>query len=394
MNRADAITPRPRVRAHHASRDAAPPVTGHSGSQLNLRLPTATVAALVFFLAWDGALQGSRAATPQSVSPVVGIHRVTLVSGPNCISVPFHNRPSFRGTVASATATSVTFSGSPDWTANQFGPRDGMPQFVVVIINDASDSPGVAGDWWHIASNTAATLTVDPGLDNLATHLGAGDVLEVRRLTSIQDVFGSGDGVRLNKDSDFDILISQEDVIRFVEGTSFTTEIFFHDGTLGAAGYYVNGNQLGNGDGSTITLNPGQPIVVFRRTGSEPLVLTTAGVVQTTPFTHYLDPGPNPRGMVFPVDSPVVSSRLKESGWVSDLDFDVLRTQEDICRAVLGTSFTDQIFHYEGLDAPAGWYVNGTQNDTFAFRPTTAYVFFVRGPAPLVWRQAVPFDPP
>jgi hypothetical protein len=93
------------------------------------------------------------------------------------------------------------------------------------------------------------------------------------------------------------------------------------------------------------------------------------------------------------VGSPVGTSKLKESGWVSDLDFDVLRTQEDVGRGVQGTSFTDELFHYDGPDAPSGWYVNGLPDDTFELQPTTAYVFFIRGPGPLIWRQAVPFVP-
>jgi hypothetical protein len=98
-------------------------------------------------------------------------------------------------------------------------------------------------------------------------------------------------------------------------------------------------------------------------------------------------------GVVFPVDAPLSTSNLTESGWGSDVDFDILTSQEDIIRSVVGTSFGDEMFHYKGVDDVNGWSVNGAWNGTCAFAPTTGYLFFVKGPGPLVWRQAVPFDP-
>jgi hypothetical protein len=98
-------------------------------------------------------------------------------------------------------------------------------------------------------------------------------------------------------------------------------------------------------------------------------------------------------GAVFPVAAPVAASNLKESGWESDLDFDILRAQEDIIRRVAGTSFAEEVFHYAGAAGDNGWHVQGALDESWAFQPTQGYVFFIKGPSGRVWRQTVPFTP-
>lgn len=344
------------------------------------------------FSLWLLASSGLRAADSTASEPV-GAHRLALVSGPNFISVPLHGTPIHQGTVQSVSAAGLTLAVNPGWTPNQFGPRDGFPQYLVLVRTDASASPGIEGDWWTVVANTVNSLTVATRGENLTSVLGAGDLVEVRRLTSFKSVFGSGPTLRLIADANFDVLTSEEDVIRFVDGSSFGGEVFYHDGTLGPAGFYLNGNLVGSGDGSTLTLLPDQPIVFFRKTGAAALELLLAGSVLETRFSHYLAPGPNAVGVVYPVPSLLETSNLKESGWISDLNFDVLTAEEDIIRAVQGTSFGAEIFHYAGLDDLPGWYVNGVLDPNYQFEPTTGFIFFIKGPDTLRWRESVGFGP-
>jgi hypothetical protein len=96
--------------------------------------------------------------------------------------------------------------------------------------------------------------------------------------------------------------------------------------------------------------------------------------------------------MVYPVDAPIGTSNLKESGWISDSDFDVLATQEDVGRVVTGTSFGQDIFHHDGSLDTAGWYVGGVLNNTFGLQTQRGFILFRKGPSTLVWRQSVPFS--
>lgn len=324
---------------------------------------------------------------------VTGLHRLTLNPGGNLVSLPLHGTAAYRGTVGSVAAASITPSTAPGWTAGAFGPQDGYAQYLVLVRTAGAASPAEPGDWWLVTGNAAGSVTVETRSQNLTTLLSAGDEIEIRRLTSVKDVFGSGASLRLIADSDFDVLSSQEDFIRLVAGTSFAGEIFYHDGTAGPAGYYADGDLVGTPDGSTLTFLPGQVLAVFRKTGAAPLEVLSMGSVLATPFTHYLNPGPNAVGVVFPIPTPIATSGLLESGWISDVNFDVLAAEDSFLRAVVGTSFGEEVFHYSGPDGSPAWYVNGDPSDTYAFQPTSAYMFFVKGPGEFRWRQHVPFVP-
>ncbi|MEK7675638.1 MAG: CARDB domain-containing protein, partial [Verrucomicrobiota bacterium] len=194
------------------------------------------------------------------VTDPAGYYGVTLNAGPNAVSVPLHNFATARGLVDSVSGNIVTVTGSPGWSANAFAPQNGFNQYILLVRKDASASPGIEGDWWTIASNTGNTLTLSAGTDVLSSLLGSGDQIEIRRLTSLKDVFGTGTTLILNKDSNGNAAAgdsSQADVIRFISGTSFGQPIFYHDGTILAAGYYVEGGNVGPLDGSTITVLPG-----------------------------------------------------------------------------------------------------------------------------------------
>ena len=323
-------------------------------------------------------------------SDVVGTYQVPLQAGANFISIPFQPSADFRGELESATVDTITFVGTPEWAVNEFAFRENRPQYILRVTKAASAGSQIEGDWWYIRSNTATTVTLDPSADDLQQHLSVGDTLAVQRLTSIKDLFGSKSTCTLNPDQNLDVLTLEEDVVRTLEGTSFADEIFYHDGSLASAGYYLNGVLAGDGDGSTITFNPDQPLMLFRKSGAPAASLTLCGHVQRTALTHYLTPGANPMATVFPVEAPLSTGGLKESGWTSDTNFDVLRSEEDIIRSVVGTSLADEVFHYSGGDAPQGWYANGTRKNDYALQPARGYIFFIQGPETRIWRQPSP----
>jgi uncharacterized protein (TIGR02597 family) len=333
-----------------------------------------------------------------AASRPVGIHKVTFSAGANFFGVPLHGAPVYTGLVASRTTNSVTFTTDPGWPAGTFaqatipGWPTAIPQFALVVTRDAAASPGVEGDWWLVAGASGNTVTIHNLGQNILTNIPAGSTVEVRELISIRDLFGAGADVAITKDSDFTILSAQDDYLRSVAGTSFRNEIFYHDGSLGAEGWYFNGRFAG--DGSTIRLAPTDPLLFFRRTGAQPLTVAIKGQVQIRRLSTYLAPGPNPIGTVFPVNAPIGTSALKESGWISDTDFDVLATQEDYGRVVQGTRFGADILHYAGNGATQGWYVGGVLNDAFPLEPARGYMLFRRaGAGTLIWRQNVPFSP-
>ena len=332
------------------------------------------------------------------VTDPAGYYRVTLNAGANAISVPLHNFATARGLVDSVSGSTVTVTGNPSWTANAFAPQNGFSQYIMLVRKDASASPGIEGDWWTIASNTGNTLTLSAGTDVLSSLLGSGDQIEIRRLSSMKDLFGTGPTLILNKDSNGNAASgdsSQADVIRFISGTSFGQPIFYHDGTILAAGYYTQGGNVGPLDGSTITVLPGQGFMVFRKSGSSATTVLVNGQVQVSRLTEYLKVGPNVIGSPFAGAAPIGSSNLKESGWVSDSDGSAAAgdfSKASLLRLITGTSFGPSVFHHDGsILQPAGWYdANGVLNNDFPLQPGRAYIFFITPPNAVRWRQAVP----
>ncbi len=330
------------------------------------------------------------------VSDPAGYYGVTLNAGPNAISVPLHNLGG-RRLVSSVSGSTVTVSGSPGWTANAFAPKDGFSQYIVLLRKDASASPGIEGDWWTVASNTGDTLTLSAGTDVLSSLLGSGDQIEIRRLSSMKDLFGTGTTLILNKDSDGSAALGSfagADVIRFISGTSFAQPIFYHDGTQAPAGYYTQAGNVGPLDGSTITVLPGQGFMVFRKTGSSATTVLVNGQVQVSRLTEYLNVGPNVIGSPFAAAAPIGTSNLKESGWVSDSDGSAAlgnSSKASLLRLVTGTAFGSSVFHHDGSQAPAGWYdANGVLSNNFPLQPGRAYVFYITPGNAVRWRQAVP----
>jgi uncharacterized protein (TIGR02597 family) len=326
------------------------------------------------------------------VSDPATASKVTVGSGATFVAPAGRNAPAFRGQVASVSGNTLTIAGSPGWTANQFAPATvgskSFYQYMVILRSDRSaDGPGNQGDWWLVDSNGAATVTVAPSapaFGTTASRLGAGDTIEIIKLTSIKDLFGAGPTLRINPDTDFDDTTG--DYLRVVSGTSFVSSLMYHDGSLvSPAGWYLDFEDMG--DGSQVTLYPDQAIMVFHQGAVTDL--HSGGTLQSFALTHYLNAGANSLATGFGKDAPLATSRLQAAGFL-DTDFD--DTTEDYIRLANGTSFTDSLMYHDGsLVSPAGWYLNFSLAPNAALSAAAGFFLFADGN--LTWRQPPPFVP-
>lgn len=326
--------------------------------------------------------------THAGTSPIVGLYKVAIPgNNATLASAPLHARPALIGTVASVSGNIVTLTGSPGLASGTLGPVSfdalTFSQYALFLKKDASATPGNQGDWFPITANTAGTVTVNPGSQTLTAVLAAGDTVEIRRLTSLRDIYGTGASCILNKDDDLDQTIGN-DLVRFALGTSFGFEVFYHDGSVDAEGYYVEGTFAG--DGSQVTVGPDEPVWTFRD-GVAPATAVIKGNVHEYALTHYLEAGPNPVATGYPVGSPIGASKLLESGWVQDDDLDQT-LGNDLARGVVGTGFSTEIFYHDGTLDLAGWYVDGGLDNLFPIPPVEATMYFVT--SSLIWRQPSP----
>ncbi len=331
------------------------------------------------------------------VTAPVGSLQTQISIGGNAISAPLHSIPTYVGTVSGVSSNTLTVAGTP-WTVDAFNAKNGFDQYALVVRNDASaPGAGVTGDWWTINDTAMNTVTLNTRGENLTTFVSAGDTIEIRKLTSLADLFGTGSTVMLNKDANGFASKNEEDVIRYIQGSSFAQQVFYHNGTLAGAGYYVlsGTSLLGPLDGTTVTLTPDQTIMLFRSGNTAPpTTLTTVGAPQITSLTHYLNAGGNAVATGFAVESAIGTSGLKGTGWASDSDGFMSATSENIVRSFSGGSLKDGLFYHDGTLATAGWYVNGTLNNNYGLQASKGYMVYVKAGSPLYrWRQACPFAP-
>src|ERR1051325_2232174 len=331
------------------------------------------------------------------VSDPVGFYKVTLTAGAGkFIQAPLHKIQSYRGIVSGTSGNIVNLNGNPSFTANAFnkatipGGSAQFYQYILIVRNDASATPGIEGDWWFIESNTTTNITLNPSHGAVST-IGAGDQIEVRKLTSIADLFGYPTSI-LNPDSTGDQAKETADVIRFVNGTSFGAAVSFYTG--GPTGYLYSGDSSGSG-GSAITIGPDQTIIVFRKAGGGNTNITSLGQVHIKRLTHYLVAGGNSIGNPFPVNAPLGPSGLEQSGWQTDTTGNQSKDETDVIRVVNGTSFgaaiSLQATNVTGFTTNT-WYDGSTLSGDIPLTPGAGYIMF-RKTGSLTWRQNVPFTP-
>lgn len=251
----------------------------------------------------------------------LGYLRQKVIPGWNYIGMPFHPPPSFRGPVKAVSPDAVTVHGWP-LPPNHFNLVNGAYQYILV-----NTSPLADGQWWPIHYNSAHTIYVVTRGKNLQSLLQAGDQIEVRRMASLQDVFGPfQDGHYLLRPNDDPFqTVDGVDLIRFVYQGLVSPHFFYHSGNWGPAGYYryfsaqVTDGMYGPLDRSWLTFFPGQAFELY--TEQTDLFLHFFGMVQTSPFMHYLSQGYNLVSSIYPVGLTLAESGLAESGWELDDQF-------------------------------------------------------------------------
>lgn len=101
------------------------------------------------------------------------------------VSIPLHRPAEFYGNVASATATTITLSGSPAWTSNQWASA-GAPYLVTVTSGTENGFTGL------ITANTASALTVTPVTLGSLTNLTSADTIKIHPAWTLISLFPSG----------------------------------------------------------------------------------------------------------------------------------------------------------------------------------------------------------
>jgi len=345
------------------------------------------------------------------VSDAVGFYKVNINVGKNFISSPMHNVHAYRGLVSSLIGTNqVVFNGSPNFTANTYSNvtlgGDVYTQYILVVRKDktpgspvGATGPGndVTGDWWPILTNDTTSVTVNTHGDDLTKYLEAGDQMEIRKLMSLKDIFGTGvsSGTLILNTNSSTANVATGDVIRVADGTPsggvvFTRAVIYKSGGASGEGYYKNAFTF-IGDGSQVTFEPNEPIYVQRATSGTATNITAIGQVHSTPLTTYFNPGANTYGMPFPAPGTISNSGLTAVVLAAGATNGQFNTQvADGMREVQGSGFINSLY----VRPDSNWFNLFTQTNSYNFNPGRGWVYYVKpSTGGRVWRQNLTFTP-
>jgi uncharacterized protein (TIGR02597 family) len=169
------------------------------------------------------------------------------------------------------------------------------------VYHDDGATPSEKG-WYYNGdyAGDGSTLRISPNQPLMffrkagaaPLQIGLSGAVQTRRLTSYlvagANAVGTGFAVDApidssnllasgwNTDTNFDVLTSEEDVGRVVNGTSFGQDFFYYSGPDDTHGWYVGGNLS-----TTFKLESQRGYILFRKTGSPTLIWR-----QSVPFTY------------------------------------------------------------------------------------------------------------
>lgn len=183
------------------------------------------------------------------------------------LSIPLESKLEQVGTVASTTATTITFSDSPAWATSpeQWAPS---PTPFCVIVNSGPEN----GLRAVVSSNTADTLTVSLTSPGDLTNVSAGDEVLIRRCWTLETFFGP-----MNLPDGTQVLLRDETLpgINQVVTSSFV---------FGGGTWFDNVSFLPS---NNVILHPGETFVL-RSGGAAIAELTTFGDVPTSSLRNSL----------------------------------------------------------------------------------------------------------
>lgn len=311
----------------------------------------------------------------------VGYFPVGIQSGFNLSSTPLQTFPTHIAGSVAITRDTVVF-GAPFWQPGQFDPKEGFSQYVVAVRTPATNSPARGGDWWPVVLTGTDRLKLETRGVDLRLELQVGDEVEVRRLTTLAEIFATPSGSAT-----------------FVHGDRLT--VYSHLGTATELAYIVPTT----GPGGFYTLNPDQslrapvgltsPALIpgvgfqFNRIGGT-LIQPVLGRVHSFGLTHYVASGVELVSTPFPIATTLERSGLIQAGIVNEI---VGSTQpRDELWFIESASPLLTVTHRSVANQASSWYANGVWTPNIGLSPGKAAWFI---PAPRAttyrWRQPLPW---
>ena len=246
------------------------------------------------------------------VTDPVGFTTTSALSNSDTfLSSPFTRPASFVGAIVSAAGNTLTISGSPGWTSNQFVYTAGtQPNHYYALVGPGSVTNPKEGHIYTITANTASTLTLDTTGDDLG-GIPANAQVSVIPFWTPATIFPATDAnVSFTPTASppaYKTLLRVPNYSAAGTNLPYGAEYYFYNG----AWQRVSPAGVGNDD----PLQPDGYFVVRNSNGAPTLPVTNLGAVllkkTSTPVATAPSPGQdNPLGIIRPVDVSLNASGL------------------------------------------------------------------------------------
>lgn len=267
------------------------------------------------------------------------------------VGVTFHRDAVFVGSVSSVLAGTVGFVQSlPDLSPEKF---------FLLVTNDSS---AISGQWFEITSATSNSVTVSEDLQ--ALQLSSADQVKIIPFWTLDTLFENGGGLPVSSDvfdSQVQILINPINL----PGINLPTvqAYFYHDGSMGPAGWYDVSNPSTGLKNST-ALTP-DSFLTIRNYSAQNTTLNLSGFVPaSTIATSVLS------SSSYLQDSLIYNPYPKEISLLLSklVDDQVVRASSDVFDPIdtvliysyntgnINPSTTSAYFYHDGSMGAAGWY--------------------------------------
>ena len=290
------------------------------------------------------------------------------------ISIPFESTLERVGTVASATANSITFSGSPGWSTSpaQWEPN---PTPYCVIVNSGAEN----GLRAVVSTNTEDTLTVTLSSPGDLTNVSAGDEVLIRRCWTLQTFFAP-----MNLPGGTQLLLRDETLTGINQPASATDSFVY-----GGGNWFDNATFA---DSNNVILHPGESFVLRSPSGAAIPELVAFGDVSTSSLRNSLvKDGDDPQG-----EDLFVASMSPVPALASSLNIPVSNGDQLLVFSPEGTGI-NQPASSSFVFGAGSWFDNITFNDVtseLTIEPGVGYVLRRSSSSPIFeeWMEVAPFQ--
>ena len=344
------------------------------------------VAALLGVLAHPSFAQTTAASAPFAFVPLtvegggsIGSPRLSLISP--TITQPIAWQGAISSVAISGGNTIISVAGAP-WTANRFNGANGNYYAEIVTAPGNTHATGALA---VITATATGSLTVPGNLTSPTVFAATGDLLRIRKETTIGDLFGATNTAGLLASDD----PTTADEVLIYDGANSLSYFYFSGNLSGnAAGWYSSGSFTPAGN---VVIGPHQGVVVKRKAAAA-LTFTANGVVKTGDTIFPVVNGLNVLGTVS-----ASGLTLATSGLYSGSATTGVKASSDPTTADEVTIYTAggpvKYFYYTGdASNAAGWRTSGAfaLSDSVALSPGVAFILNRKGGPSFNWSLPSP----